>query len=127
MISKSQAETEVSFHLEKSSLEGWMRRLGSRTACDRCRVPLDKSEGSVKGKDILCSAGCPRFRVHRNLGVYVKNKSSGLTKGRSANIFEGVGNLSRSHTVPAPTFQKTKRGAPAALPGAPGWSIADGY
>ena len=59
MISKSQAETEVSLHLEKSSLEGWMRRLGSRTACDRCRVPLDKSEGSVKGKVVLCSAWAP--------------------------------------------------------------------
>src|SRR5437667_474875 len=65
-------------------------------------------------------AGCLGFRIHRNLGVYVKENLRVSASVEALTCLRMSFTLSRSPTVPAPTFQKTKRGAPAALPGAPG-------
>jgi len=45
MISKSQAETEVSFHLEETTLEARIQRLSSTTAGDRSARPRRQAGG----------------------------------------------------------------------------------
>jgi len=37
------------------------RQVGAPLHLNELRAPRDKSEGAVMGKDLLCSAGAPRF------------------------------------------------------------------